>query len=383
MIDDDQPTLAEIAKTPLYDLAELLANPELLRTPPVIIPRLAFEGRLTMLAAAEKAGKSTLLGQAVAANVQGLQFLGEASAKCPVLWLALDEPQNDLVRRLARHGLMGGVSIYSERPSLGELEAAIIACDAGLVVVDTLLEFAAGLVDDPNSAMQWQPVLKSLRGIAQRTGAAFVLIHHMNRSTRTYRDSSQIGAGVDQIVEMVEVDRDPALRKFRVRGRIHSEIFMARYIGDRYELEGAEVPLDLKVYRAIESNPGISLNRLRKAVGGKGTTVDEMIRELLNRGTIENRGDDGVHAYYTKRASIAAGPEIAVSHEGRGGSHAGHGAEHAHAPKACFGLGPDTEQDIVGLDLINAGGPAGSRSGHASGHTAVSRSPIKGERGHT
>jgi hypothetical protein len=50
--------------------------------------------------------------------------------------------------------------------------------------VDTLTEFAAGIVDDLNVAVQWQPLLKALRGILlQRTGAGGVLLHHANQST--------------------------------------------------------------------------------------------------------------------------------------------------------------------------------------------------------
>jgi hypothetical protein len=52
-----------------------------------------------------------------------------------------------------------------------------------LWVVDTLTEFAAGVVDHLNAAVQWQPLLKGLRGILQRTGAGGVLLHHANQST--------------------------------------------------------------------------------------------------------------------------------------------------------------------------------------------------------
>ncbi len=380
---DARPVLAEVAKTPLYDLADLLGRPELLRVPPVIMPHFAFEGRLTLLAAGEKVGKSTLLGQAVAANVEGVEFLGEAAANRTVLWLALDEPLGDAVRRFARHGVKGGVHLYNELPSFVELEAAIDAAGTGAVVIDTLTEFVAGFIDDPNSPMQWQPILKKLRGIAQRTGAAIVLLHHVSKTTGRYRDSSQIGAGVDQIVEMSEVENDPALRKCRVRGRIHSETFTIRYIDGRYELEGAGLPLEVKVLRAIESNPGIGLNKLRKAIGVKTQALSDELRRLRDRGVIENRGLDDAHAWYAKPTSSATGPGMLVSHERNSGSHSGNGAGNGCFPELFPEEGRETSWETVGREPVSHERNSGKQAGNALGNATVSHTPIKGGMGNT
>jgi RecA-family ATPase len=69
-----------------YQLRDLLQRPELLHPPPVVVPRLAWEGRITLLAAPEKPGKSTLLGQAVAAVAQGHDFLGDPVEQGVTLW---------------------------------------------------------------------------------------------------------------------------------------------------------------------------------------------------------------------------------------------------------------------------------------------------------
>src|SRR5215218_2310626 len=87
-----------------HRLEDLLARPELLEPPPVVLPRLAWAGRVTLLASPEKTGKSTLVGQAVAAKAQGKDFLGEPTERGSTLWLALDEPLNDVVRRFVRYG---------------------------------------------------------------------------------------------------------------------------------------------------------------------------------------------------------------------------------------------------------------------------------------
>jgi hypothetical protein len=71
-----EPGAAEPDGPRVWTLAELLADPELLKPPPAIIPNVAFAGRLTLFAAREKAGKSTFIGAAAAAVSRGAPFLG-------------------------------------------------------------------------------------------------------------------------------------------------------------------------------------------------------------------------------------------------------------------------------------------------------------------
>lgn len=259
-----------------YQLRDLLQRPELLHPPPVVVPRLAWEGRVTLLAAPEKSGKSTLVGQAAAALAQGGDFLGDPTGEPAVtFWLCLDEPLPDAVRRLAEHGASDRVLIAVERPSPDELVRIIQAEGVRLLVIDTATEFVAGSVDDLNAAVQWQPVLRALRSAMQQTGGACVLLHHTNKATGRYRDSSQLGAGVDAILEMSVSPDDPTVRKVRARGRMKMEDFTLRYSGDRYELDAGELPLDVRVYRVIEAQPGIGAGRLRKAVSGASSAIDE------------------------------------------------------------------------------------------------------------
>jgi len=58
-------------------LAEILADPDVIRPPVALVPRMAWTGRVTLLAAREKIGKSTLAGAAVAALSSGVRFMGE------------------------------------------------------------------------------------------------------------------------------------------------------------------------------------------------------------------------------------------------------------------------------------------------------------------
>jgi hypothetical protein len=236
----------------------------------------------------------------VAAKAQGTEFLGESAERGATLWLALDEPLNDVVRRFARYGARDHVAICQEIPDAALLRRMLEEVEAQVLVIDTLSEFARGLVDDYNSAAQWTPLLSALRGTLQRTGAGGILLHQSTKATGRYRDSSTIGAGVDAILEMSTPAEDPVVRLVRARGRMVMSDFRVRFTDPWYHLEGGELPLDLRVYRVVESIPGASKNRIREAVYGSTKAIDKTVEDLCQRGAIEDRGNGRGHAYYVK-----------------------------------------------------------------------------------
>jgi hypothetical protein len=238
----------------------------------------------------------------VAAKAQGADFLGESVEQGTSIWLALDEPLDDLVRRLVRYGARDHVVICQEPIDLAKLEALIAEVGAKVLVIDTLSEFARGLVDDYNSAAQWTPQLQGLRSVLQGTGAGGILLHHSAKATGRYRDSSAIGAGVDAILEMSTPPEDQVVRVIRARGRMVMSDFRLRFVDPLYHLEGTEMPLELRVYRVVESHPGVSQNRIREAVYGATKAIDRTLEDLCRRGAIEDRASGRGHAYYVKLA---------------------------------------------------------------------------------
>lgn len=286
-------------------LTELLADPKLLEPPPIVIPRLAWEGRVTLLAAREKVGKSTLMGQAAAALARAPQsILGDDILEpMNTLWLGLDEPVGDIVRRFDRYGLTQAIltdriAIRNLRPDLAVLVQAIREHHARLVVLDHLTEYAAGHVKDPNSPTEYQPLLKDFRVVAQETGAAFVLLHHASKAGG-YRDSTQIGAGVDAIVLMQEDEKDEAIRVCKCRGRVAVADFRLTYLGGYYETTDGGVSLNLQIQRVIRSQPGCSTRAIVSQVHGKTETVMGQLTDIETSGLIQNRGNGTRSAWYT------------------------------------------------------------------------------------
>ena len=85
------------------------------------------------------------------------------------------------------------------------LEKEIEKSGAGLVIFDALADLMVG---DENSKQDTQPVLNSLRRLAEKTDAAICVIHHANK-VGGYRGSSAIKGAVDLMVQVTSEDGSP------------------------------------------------------------------------------------------------------------------------------------------------------------------------------
>jgi hypothetical protein len=278
---------------PWRSLRDLLANPAASALPPVVVSRLAWAGRTTLLAAREKDGKSTLTAAAAAAVTTGGLFLGEPTTRGSVLWVGVEEHPDDIARRAMALGTDPDrlfVLGPNENP-MGTLKTAVTAVQPVYVVIDTLMTWAVEYVDDPYSAASWAPVMSALTALAHESGAAFTLNHHARKSDGKYRDSTAIGAGVDVILEMGSLADDRAVRVVTARGRWAMKGFSVRYRGDGFDLTAGELTVDARVLLVIEQHPGMSKRRVREQVGGRAQVVDASLETLEARGAIERRED--------------------------------------------------------------------------------------------
>lgn len=300
---------AAIAATPTYHpperprehwtLRELLENESIMRPPPPIVPRLAWAGRSTMFASAEKAGKSTLSGFISAQVSVGGAFLGDPCEAGLVLIIGLEEFLGDTARRLRHFGAdPDRVILVHQIPGDAKDRAAFVEqkireLDPVLTIIDSLMAYSAGAISDAASSAQMQPMVQRLTDIAHTTGSAVIIIHHARKSDGRYRDSSAIGGAVDLIVEMFapDEDADPTLRRLRARGRVPAPaVTDCRFDGDLYVLaaSGTTAPLETRIVRAVSERPGCSVNDVAEAVGARRSDVQACVTRMLAGGELRN-----------------------------------------------------------------------------------------------
>jgi len=162
--------------------------------------------------------------------------------------------------------------------------------------------------------------MQRLARAARESNCAIVLIHHAGKVNGTYRDSTEIGAGVDVIIEIEPLaqDReDTGLRRLRPRGRIPDLApFEVQFNGTSFSLaNGGAAPLSLRVLNFVKAHEGCSQSHVRTAVGARKDDVRRELTALINAGLIADLAD-------------AKGSHFHAIHENTGpgagpGSHAG------------------------------------------------------------
>lgn len=283
---------------PAFRLAsDLLANPDLLKPPRQALPRLGYTGRLVILCAPDKAGKSTLLAHGVAAMTRGRWFLGEHCQRGRALWVGLEEATSDAVRRFSELDAdMGAIQTLTS-PATNILDQAgwlLHEWPADLMVVDSLSEYArvtrgAAPADGDNGA--WGEVVRPLVQLARQRRVALVLLHHVRKSDGKYRGASEIAAAADAMLEMEFDNREPTVRRITGRGRWAVEPFSVALRDGGYELANRTVAsVDAQVIVHVDQNPGASLRSIRDAIPAQARSVDAALNRLTERGTIINNG---------------------------------------------------------------------------------------------
>lgn len=195
-------------------------------------------GKLTIIAGEPGVGKSTI-SQKIAADVsRGFALPGDiARDAADVVLLNAEESAGDTLRpRLEAMGadlnrvhLLDGVEgEFGVRPlglsraeDLQVLEAVVQERCAVLVIIDVLQAFLGAGVD-MNRANEMRAVMSALKDLAERTGAAIVILCHFNKGLSS-SDITRIIGSVDIVAAVrcvMVVGRDPDAPDDRGRGVI-------------------------------------------------------------------------------------------------------------------------------------------------------------------
>jgi DNA modification methylase len=274
-------------------------------------------GAVTELAGKVKAaGKTTFLTHMCAAILEGSDFLGQLTDKSAVVYLT-EQPKRSFLEALRRAGLEGRddfrVAFWVDTIPLGwqqVVDAAVaeaLRVGAKLLVVDTLPQFAGLRGDGENSAGDALAALKPLQEATARHDIAVVVVRHERKSSGDIEDagrgSSAFAGGVDILMALRRPEGAvrPTLRVIYATGRFSEtpseqviELTDHGYValGSGMAVAQREAMDSILAVAPTSEDAAMTLDELASAAGDlKRTTAQDAVRELLDQGTLCQRGE--------------------------------------------------------------------------------------------
>jgi hypothetical protein len=179
----------------LIPLGELMARPDA----PV---NYLWEGRLTLgsvslVVAKPKVGKSTLARNLALAVSTGDDFLGWKTHRGSVIYLALEERDDDIKADFRAMGATGQepIDIHTDgtpQDAMRELVKVVRARKPRLVVIDPLFRFAR--VRDEKAYAETYQALGPLIDLARETGTHILMVHHAGKSVKADAIDAPLGS---------------------------------------------------------------------------------------------------------------------------------------------------------------------------------------------
>ena len=184
------------------------------------IPYFAWAGRVTIISGEAKAGKSTVLGQAICAALDGGSFAGTTVPRLSSIAIATEEPLELVAARLRHYGLSspahdGKVWVCSPREGIDRLLAAVVRQKPEVLLIDSLTEWALHRrAASMNDALAMRAIVNDLRLLSE-AGVAVSVVHHGRKADGELRDSGDLAASADLLVSFDAVDFDGKVVSFR------------------------------------------------------------------------------------------------------------------------------------------------------------------------
>ena len=281
-------------------------------TPDVLIPGLAWRGRVSKISAAPKLGKTSLIANGIAAWQAGRAFLDEAAGPPGSVLYVSETPLGVLRSWLERYGCPPDAPILAG----GSARVDAIAETArkhrpDLVIIDSLTDLHAAS-DGGNlwNAGDVRKLIQPLRAL----GCAVVLVHHVRKSDGASRDSGDLEAAPDMNISFDPGfafgadDPPPGPRRLRYFGRwdepTRALVFdkadgyaLARSTpgggpegggGDPFFLGVPREPMDIRVRGYIMQHPEASGRHIRAALGCQQRDLRPALDRLAGGGEIES-----------------------------------------------------------------------------------------------
>ena len=284
-------------------LGEILKKPDVEKK--WRIENLAIVGGISLVVGKPKCGKSVFAKNLALAVAQGELFLGLRTSRAPVLYLALEDHEDEVRRDFRALGATGEeelhlhVAIAPEQPLI-ELRMAIDQYSPGLVVIDTIFKFAR--VRDLNDYSQVNMALEPLLDLARKSGTHILGLHHAKKGHHDEGDSvlgsTAIFGGVDTLIS---INKGKYYRTVSTTARfgtdIEPSVLEMNLQTKRLRLAGTKEQADIRYYedrirRFLQTSCGeyYTEKELREEVSAKTGTFKKALRQLVKTGSIIRLG---------------------------------------------------------------------------------------------
>jgi hypothetical protein len=273
----------------------------------VVTDRLPAAG-LGLLAGKPKAGKSTAARCLALAVSRGAEWLGHATTRGPVIYLALEEKRAEVRDHFRALGATAEDPIHllcAAAPSddaLGRLRREAETIRPVLIIIDPLFRFVR--VDDGNDYATMSAALEPLLVLARETGAHVLLVHHLGKGERGDGDnvlgSTAIFAAVDTAVLMKRTERYRTVASIQRYGQDLEEITVTldpvtRDIAagpPRREADEAEAAVAILAYLGRQTE-SVDETAILEDVEGRRAVLVPALRRLLADGRVTRSGRGG------------------------------------------------------------------------------------------
>jgi hypothetical protein len=259
-------------------------------------------GGISVLSAKPKVGKSTLARCLALAVATGQPFLGCATTKGPVIYLALEEKRGEVRRHFADLGAMGTEEIYIHAANAPQ-EAIWELCEQTkrirpvLIVIDPLFKFVR--IRDEKAYAEVCSAMEPLLILARESGAHVLLTHHSGKMERADATDSILGStaifgAVDTAIILKKADRYRTIQSCQRYGTDWQELVL--------NFDPAERSLSLGVERS-EAEAG----RISEAIAAYLASCDEPQTRVQIESHVEGKTK---HKRAALKALCAAGRVI-------------------------------------------------------------------------
>jgi hypothetical protein len=292
---------------------------------PYLVGGILPKGGLSGLISKPKVGKSTLARQLALAVAHGEPFLDRAVQQGTVVYLALEEKQDEVERHFRALGATGDEPIYihcapAPEGALPELKKTLEKHPAILVIIDTLFKLTR--VRDCNDYAQVTAALEPVLTLARSSGAHLMALHHAGKADRAEPGDAILGS----TAILGNVDTAIFLRR---RGAQRTISTMQRYGEDMPETmldfdparravtlgmtheQSERVTVEDAIYDFVAANPNVPEADILSSVEGRRQRKVTALRSLLGpRSQRQGRGGKADPYQYTTTATVSCSQEL-------------------------------------------------------------------------